>query len=101
MLPPRAGHTTVAFGKNLFVFGGFTDAQNLYDDLHMLDAGMNYKMIFNVSVDIPLLADFVPCRAKVNVVMKESWFYGNLRCLVGGQHLMALRYNPHCKLVIL
>ncbi|XP_034673926.1 kelch repeat-containing protein 1-like isoform X1 [Vitis riparia] len=38
MLPPRAGHTTVAFGKNLFVFGGFTDAQNLYDDLHMLDA---------------------------------------------------------------
>ncbi|KAK9267024.1 hypothetical protein L1049_027495 [Liquidambar formosana] len=35
--PPRAGHSTVAFGKNLFVFGGFTDAQNLYDDLHMLD----------------------------------------------------------------
>jgi len=27
-LPPRAGHSTVAFGKNLFVFGGFTDAQN-------------------------------------------------------------------------
>ncbi|XP_022737508.1 kelch domain-containing protein 3-like isoform X3 [Durio zibethinus] len=37
MLPPRAGHSTVAFGKNLFVFGGFTDAQNLYDDLYMLD----------------------------------------------------------------
>ncbi|XP_021674892.2 uncharacterized protein LOC110660772 isoform X2 [Hevea brasiliensis] len=36
-LPPRAGHSTVAFGKNLFVFGGFTDAQNLYDDLYMLD----------------------------------------------------------------
>ncbi|KAJ6359043.1 hypothetical protein OIU76_000706, partial [Salix suchowensis] len=36
-LPPRAGHSTVSFGKNLFVFGGFTDAQNLYDDLHMLD----------------------------------------------------------------
>lgn len=36
-LPPRAGHSTVAFDKNLFVFGGFTDAQNLYDDLHMLD----------------------------------------------------------------
>lgn len=37
MLPPRAGHSTVALGKNLFVFGGFTDAQNLYDDLYMLD----------------------------------------------------------------
>ncbi|KAJ6888450.1 tip elongation aberrant protein 1-like isoform X2 [Populus alba x Populus x berolinensis] len=36
-LPPRAGHSTVSFGKNLFVFGGFTDAQNLYDDLHMLN----------------------------------------------------------------
>ncbi|KAJ6887532.1 hypothetical protein NC652_028710 [Populus alba x Populus x berolinensis] len=33
---PRAGHSTVSFGKNLFVFGGFTDAQNLFDDLHML-----------------------------------------------------------------
>lgn len=40
MLPPRAGHATVAFGKNLFVFGGFTDSQNLYDDLYMLDVGM-------------------------------------------------------------
>ncbi|PPD97289.1 hypothetical protein GOBAR_DD05680 [Gossypium barbadense] len=37
MLTPRAGHSTVAFGQNLFVFGGFTDAQNLYDDLYMLD----------------------------------------------------------------
>ncbi|XWS37255.1 hypothetical protein CRYUN_Cryun19dG0027700 [Craigia yunnanensis] len=37
MLPPRAGHSTVAFGKNLFVFGGFTDDQNLYDDLYTLD----------------------------------------------------------------
>ncbi|XP_061364937.1 tip elongation aberrant protein 1-like [Gastrolobium bilobum] len=37
LLPPRAGHSTVSFGKNLFVFGGFTDAQNLYNDLYMLD----------------------------------------------------------------
>ncbi|XP_038724802.1 uncharacterized protein LOC120016289 isoform X1 [Tripterygium wilfordii] len=37
MLLPRAGHSTVCFGKNLFIFGGFTDAQNLYDDLYMLD----------------------------------------------------------------
>ncbi|KAK8657739.1 hypothetical protein V6N13_035962 [Hibiscus sabdariffa] len=37
ILPPRAGHSTVAFGKNLLVFGGFCDAQNLYDDLYMLD----------------------------------------------------------------
>ncbi|KAL4036161.1 hypothetical protein IC575_004888 [Cucumis melo] len=37
LLPPRAGHTTIAFGRSLFVFGGFTDAQNLYNDLHMLD----------------------------------------------------------------
>ncbi|KAL9326344.1 hypothetical protein ACSQ67_006989 [Phaseolus vulgaris] len=39
LLPPRAGHSTVSFGKNLFVFGGFTDAQNLYNDLYMLDIG--------------------------------------------------------------
>ncbi|XP_021757170.1 rab9 effector protein with kelch motifs-like isoform X2 [Chenopodium quinoa] len=37
LLPPRAGHSTVAFGKHIFVFGGFTDAQNLYDDLYTLD----------------------------------------------------------------
>ncbi|KAL6972481.1 hypothetical protein U1Q18_005192 [Sarracenia purpurea var. burkii] len=37
LLPPRAGHTTVALGKNLFVFGGFTDESNLYDDIYMLD----------------------------------------------------------------
>lgn len=37
LLPPRAGHTTVAFGKYLFVFGGFSDEQNLYDDVYMLD----------------------------------------------------------------
>ncbi|KAL2340655.1 hypothetical protein Fmac_008595 [Flemingia macrophylla] len=37
LLPPRAGHSTVTFGKNLFVFGGFTDAQSLYNDLYMLD----------------------------------------------------------------
>ncbi|XP_023531128.1 RING finger protein B isoform X1 [Cucurbita pepo subsp. pepo] len=37
LLTPRAGHTTITFGKRLFVFGGFTDAQNLYNDLYMLD----------------------------------------------------------------
>lgn len=40
MLPPRAGHSTVSFGKILFVFGGFTEAQSIYDDFHMLDVGM-------------------------------------------------------------
>lgn len=39
LLPPRAGHTTVALGRNMFVFGGFTDEQNLYDDIYMLDVG--------------------------------------------------------------
>ncbi|KAH7850941.1 hypothetical protein Vadar_004872 [Vaccinium darrowii] len=37
LLPPRGGHTTVALGKNLFVFGGFTDESSLYDDIYMLD----------------------------------------------------------------
>lgn len=37
MLAPRAGHTTVALGSDLFVFGGFTDDRNLYDDLHVLN----------------------------------------------------------------
>ncbi|KAF9624547.1 hypothetical protein IFM89_011721 [Coptis chinensis] len=36
-LPPRAGHSSVALGKDLFVFGGFTDERNLFDDLHMLN----------------------------------------------------------------
>ncbi|KAI7753914.1 hypothetical protein M8C21_011990 [Ambrosia artemisiifolia] len=39
-LPPRAGHTTIALGKNLFVFGGFTDAEDLFDDLYMFDLGL-------------------------------------------------------------
>lgn len=42
ILTPRAGHSTIALGKSLFVFGGFTDAQNLYDDLYMLDSGMPF-----------------------------------------------------------
>ncbi|CAH1432310.1 unnamed protein product [Lactuca virosa] len=37
LLPPRAGHTNIALGKNLFVFGGFTDAEDLYNDLYMFD----------------------------------------------------------------
>ncbi|KAJ4883747.1 Galactose oxidase/kelch repeat superfamily protein [Raphanus sativus] len=37
VLTPRAGHVTVALERNLFVFGGFTDSQNLYDDLNVLD----------------------------------------------------------------
>lgn len=49
-LPPRAGHSTVSFGKNLFVFGGFTDAQNLYDDLYMLDVGMYYSIVYKLLV---------------------------------------------------
>lgn len=38
---PRAGHTTVALRKHLFVFGGFTDDRRLFDDLHVLNVGMN------------------------------------------------------------
>jgi len=37
LLPPRGGHTTVALGKNLFIFGGFTDESSLYDDIYMID----------------------------------------------------------------
>ncbi|KAH6758457.1 Galactose oxidase/kelch repeat superfamily protein [Perilla frutescens var. frutescens] len=37
LLPPRGGHTTISLGKNLFVFGGFSDEQNLYNDVYMLD----------------------------------------------------------------
>lgn len=39
LLPPRAGHTSVVLGKNLFVFGGFWDEENVFDDVHMLDVG--------------------------------------------------------------
>ncbi|KAG6410262.1 hypothetical protein SASPL_128315 [Salvia splendens] len=37
LLPPRAGHTTICLGKKMFVFGGFSDEQNLYNDVYMLD----------------------------------------------------------------
>ncbi|XP_013652385.2 tip elongation aberrant protein 1 isoform X1 [Brassica napus] len=37
VLTPRAGHVTVPIERTLFVFGGFTDSQNLYDDLYVLD----------------------------------------------------------------
>ncbi|OVA00820.1 hypothetical protein BVC80_9083g132 [Macleaya cordata] len=37
ILPPRAGHLTVALGKYLFVFGGFANDRVLYGDLHMLN----------------------------------------------------------------
>ncbi|MCO5570463.1 hypothetical protein L7F22_024185 [Adiantum nelumboides] len=37
MLMPQAGHATVAVGKYVFVFGGFTDDRKLYDDLNMLN----------------------------------------------------------------
>ncbi|XP_031490809.1 acyl-CoA-binding domain-containing protein 6-like [Nymphaea colorata] len=37
VLAPRAGHCTVALGKYLFVFGGFTHDRTLYDDLHILN----------------------------------------------------------------
>lgn len=36
---PRAGHTTVALSRHLFVFGGFTDDRKLFDDLHILNVG--------------------------------------------------------------
>lgn len=36
---PRAGHTTVALSRHLFVFGGFTDDRKLFDDLHVLNVG--------------------------------------------------------------
>ncbi|KAL2642336.1 hypothetical protein R1flu_009923 [Riccia fluitans] len=35
-LVPRAGHTTIALGRYLFVFGGFTDDRKLFNDLHFL-----------------------------------------------------------------
>ncbi|CAN6470773.1 unnamed protein product [Victoria cruziana] len=37
VLAPRAGHCTVALGKYLFVFGGFTHDRTLYNDLHILN----------------------------------------------------------------
>lgn len=39
IFPPRAGHTTVSLGNCLFIFGGFSDAKNLYDDLYILNLG--------------------------------------------------------------
>ncbi|KAJ4909341.1 Galactose oxidase/kelch repeat superfamily protein [Raphanus sativus] len=37
VLTPRGGHVTVAIESKLFVFGGFADTQNLYNDLYVLD----------------------------------------------------------------
>lgn len=53
-LPPRAGHTTIAFGKNLFVFGGFANDQSLFNDVYVLDVGMlsieSYKLLSSFPV---------------------------------------------------
>jgi N-acetylneuraminic acid mutarotase len=61
LLAPRAGHATVAFGKNLFVFGGFTDAQNLYNDLYVLDVGkyQNYHVFMSRQLFSLFLHDIV------------------------------------------
>ncbi|XP_060206528.1 protein GLUTELIN PRECURSOR ACCUMULATION 3-like isoform X2 [Lycium barbarum] len=37
IFPPRAGHTTISLGKNLFIFGGFANDQSLCDDVYVLD----------------------------------------------------------------
>ncbi|KAG2313275.1 hypothetical protein Bca4012_027852 [Brassica carinata] len=36
-LTPRAGHVTVVTESNLYVFGGFADSKNLYNDLFVLN----------------------------------------------------------------
>ncbi|KAL9243311.1 hypothetical protein vseg_017213 [Gypsophila vaccaria] len=53
LLPPRAGHSSVAFGKHIFVFGGFSDDQNLYDDLYMLDVDTGIWTRINPNGDRP------------------------------------------------
>ncbi|KAK9669103.1 hypothetical protein RND81_13G109300 [Saponaria officinalis] len=53
LLPPRAGHSSVAFGKHILVFGGFSDDQNLYDDLHMLDVDTGIWTKINPDGDKP------------------------------------------------
>ncbi len=37
---PRAGHTSIAFGSNLIVFGG-GDGGRYLNDIHVLDTGKN------------------------------------------------------------
>ncbi|KAL2464673.1 RING finger protein B [Forsythia ovata] len=73
LLPPRGGHTTIAFGKNLFVFGGFSNEQNLYDDVYMLDLenGIWTKVIASGE---GLLADF-PWLVKVWICRWEVFLY--------------------------
>ncbi|KAI6683243.1 hypothetical protein NL676_029156 [Syzygium grande] len=44
MLPPRGGRLTVPFGKILFVYGGYTEDQKLYDDLYMLHVGKYFTL---------------------------------------------------------
>lgn len=41
---PREGHSAALIGKRLFIFGGcgkFENSENYYDDLYILDTGMN------------------------------------------------------------
>ena len=38
---PRSGHSTLAFGKYLFLFGGIDfKEESVYSDLYLLDTGM-------------------------------------------------------------
>ncbi|XP_074317045.1 uncharacterized protein LOC141653240 [Silene latifolia] len=53
LLPPRAGHSSIGFGKHILVFGGFSDDQNLYDDLYMLDVDTGIWTRINPHGDKP------------------------------------------------
>lgn len=52
---PREGHSAALIGKRLFIFGGcgkFENSEIYYDDLYILNTGMNFflcltKLIFS------------------------------------------------------
>ncbi|GKB93505.1 galactose oxidase/kelch, beta-propeller containing protein, partial [Tanacetum coccineum] len=48
-MPPRASHTTIVLGNNLYVFGGFSDCEDLYDDLYLFDLGVGPSARFSMA----------------------------------------------------
>jgi hypothetical protein len=49
-LPPRTGHSIVAFGKNLFVLVDLQMPKILCDDFYMLDVGKYHAIVDKILV---------------------------------------------------
>ncbi|KAL9993544.1 putative kelch-type beta propeller [Helianthus debilis subsp. tardiflorus] len=86
LLPPRVGHTTVALGKNSLVFGGFTDAEDLYEDLYMFDLE-TLRWTKVITLGVGHLPDFLWQEA-LYIRSMEAFLYSWAAAIRVSRHLM-------------